>query len=176
MNRGGLTAHLPGIKVAAVPEPEDPMLLLAGLLLLTLSHAPATAGQAPPEALDPAAVRAVLNAQAEAWNRGDLEGYMRGYWESDSLTFFGGGDVTRGWKPTLERYTRRYRGEGREMGHLTLEVIDLAVVARGQAFVRGAWSLDLKGGHPHGLFTLWLRHFPGTGWRVVHDHSSSAAP
>ncbi|HNG96278.1 MAG TPA: DUF4440 domain-containing protein, partial [Acidobacteriota bacterium] len=31
-------------------------------------------------------VRAVLDAQVAAWNRGDLEGFMKGYWRSPELT------------------------------------------------------------------------------------------
>ncbi|MBI5837528.1 MAG: DUF4440 domain-containing protein [Candidatus Eisenbacteria bacterium] len=153
------------------------MLLPWVLLAAAVTGAPTAAGPAPavePDR-DPAEVRKVIAAQADAWNRGDLEGYMRGYWESDSLTFYGGGDVTRGWKPTLERYRKRCQGEGREMGRLTLDLADVSIVAPGQAVVRGAWALVRAADRPHGLFTLWLRHFGRDGWRVVHDHSSSAS-
>ena len=59
-------------------------------------------------AADSAAVRQVLDLQVAAWNRGDLEGYMAGYWKSEQLTFFSGGTVTRGWDATLARYRKRY--------------------------------------------------------------------
>lgn len=127
-----------------------------------------------PEDQDPGAVRRLLDEQVAAWNRGDLEGFMGGYWRSDSLSFFSGGNATRGWRTTLERYRRRYQGEGREMGRLAFDVQDVSLPARGVAVVRGGWSLAMKDSAPHGLFTLVLRWFP-EGWRVVHDHTSTAS-
>lgn len=127
-----------------------------------------------PEDQDPAAVRRLLDEQVAAWNRGDLEGFMKGYWKSDSLTFYSGGNVSHGWQVTLDRYRKRYQSEGHEMGTLVFDLHDVTLPARGQALVRGGWSLKLNDGEPHGLFTLWLRWFPDTGWRVVHDHTSAA--
>ena len=171
--------------------------LVLVLLALALPPLPAVAGTAPgdsllrplaspmpppsapamcviPEDQDPAAVRRLLDAQVAAWNRGDLEGYMNGYWKSDSLTFYSGGSVSHGWQVTLDRYRGRYQSGGHEMGSLVFDLHDVTLPARGQALVRGGWSLKLKDGEPHGLFTLWLRWFPDGGWRVVHDHSSAA--
>jgi beta-aspartyl-peptidase (threonine type) len=128
-----------------------------------------------PEDQDPAAVRRLLDAQVAAWNRGDLEGFMKGYWKSDSLTFYSGGDISHGWQVTLDRYRKRYQSQGHEMGTLVFDLHDVTLPARGQALVLGGWSLKLKDGEPRGLFTLWLRWFPDGGWRVVHDHSSAAA-
>jgi beta-aspartyl-peptidase (threonine type) len=128
-----------------------------------------------PEDQDPAAVRRLLDEQVTAWNRGDLEGFMRGYWKSDSLTFYSGGNITHGWQTTLERYRKRYQSGGHEMGTLLFDLHDVALPARGEALVFGGWSLKMKDGEPHGLFTLWLRWFPDAGWRVVHDHSSAAS-
>ena len=127
-----------------------------------------------PEDLDPRAVRQLLDAQVAAWNRGDLEGFMRGYWKSDSLSFYSGGTVTHGWQTTLDRYRRRYQGEGREMGTLVFDIHDVALPARGEAVVRGGWSLAFRESRSGGLFTLLLRWFPDAGWRVVHDHTSAA--
>ena len=148
----------------------------------TLVGTPATPGASAltptgcvlPEDQNPAAVRRLLDEQVAAWNRGDLAGFMEGYWRSDSLTFYAGGDVVRGWQVTHDRYHRRYQSEGREMGVLVFDLHDVRVTAAGQALVRGAWSLEFEDSRPHGLFTLWLRWFPDRGWRVVHDHSSSA--
>src|SRR6516164_5549286 len=61
------------------------------------------------------AIRKVLGDQVAAWNKGDLEGFMAGYWQSDDLSFYSGKDKTKGWKATLERYRKKYQGEGREM-------------------------------------------------------------
>jgi len=128
-----------------------------------------------PEDQDPGAVRRLLDAQVAAWNRGDLEGFMKGYWKSDSLSFYSGGRISRGWQTTLDGYRKRYQSEGREMGTLVFDLHDVTLVAQGQALVRGGWSLKLKDGEPRGLFTLWLRWFPDAGWRVVHDHTSAAS-
>jgi hypothetical protein len=127
-----------------------------------------------PEDLDPRAVRQLLDAQIAAWNHGDLEGFMRGYWKSDSLSFYSGGTVTHGWQTTLDRYRRRYQGEGREMGTLAFDIHDVALPARGEAVVRGGWSLAFRESRASGLFTLLLHWFPDAGWRVVHDHTSVA--
>ena len=48
---------------------------------------------------------AVMNAQSAAWNRGDIEGFMQGYWSSQKLVFVSS-RVTRGWQPTLDRYKK----------------------------------------------------------------------
>lgn len=129
---------------------------------------------AEPPASAPASMKAiqkVLDAQVTAWNKGDLEGFMAGYWKSPDLSFFSGKDRTRGWRPTLERYQKRYQGEGKEMGKLTFSAIEIEVLGTDIAWVRGRWKLEMRGETPGGLFTLILKKFP-EGWRVVHDHTS----
>ncbi|MFL5329014.1 MAG: YybH family protein [Gemmataceae bacterium] len=121
-------------------------------------------------------IRRVLNEQNAAWNRGDLEGYMAGYWNSPELSFYSGGDVTKGWQPTHDRYQRRYKGEGKSMGRLTFADIDIKVLGNDVAMARGHWRVELPDGKaPEGLFTLILRRF-GKDWRIVHDHTSVAVP
>jgi ketosteroid isomerase-like protein len=120
-----------------------------------------------------AEIAATLNAQVEAWNRGDLEGFMQGYWNSPELTFSSGGAVTKGWQPTLERYRRRYQSAGSEMGKLSFDDLQIAVLDSDSAFVRGRWRLTMSDGKkPGGLFTLIVRRKP-EGWRIVHDHTSA---
>jgi ketosteroid isomerase-like protein len=121
-----------------------------------------------------AAVRALLATQQAAWNRGDLVGFMEGYWKSDSLTFYSGGDVNQGWQATFDRYVRRYRSEGREMGTLDFDLQEVTASDPDHALVYGAWRLKRSADAPHGLFTLVLRRIPGAGWRIVHDHTSVA--
>ncbi len=133
----------------------------------------AASGSAETAARAESAIRGVLQAQVEAWNRGDLEGYMLGYWSSPDLVFQSGGSVTKGWTPTLERYRRRYQGQGREMGELSFGALEVLVLSEDAALVRGSWHLSMNAGtEPHGLFTLLVRALP-EGWRIVHDHSSS---
>ncbi|HKW77232.1 MAG TPA: nuclear transport factor 2 family protein [Terriglobales bacterium] len=117
-------------------------------------------------------IKHLLVSQVEAWNRGDLEGFMHGYWNSPDLTFFSGSAVTKGWAPTLARYKQRYQSEGREMGKLEFQDLDIDLLSRRSAVVMGKWQLTMKTGQtPHGLFTLVLKRMP-EGWRIVHDHTS----
>lgn len=123
---------------------------------------------------EPAAeVEAVLRAQEAAWNRGDLEAFMAlGYAQSDALTFYSGGEVSRGFQPMLERYRKRYQAGGAEMGKLAFTRLEIEALAPHVALARGRWDLDFsKEKDVGGLFTLVLRGESGA-WRIVHDHTS----
>lgn len=118
------------------------------------------------------AIQSVLDDQVEAWNRGDLEAFMEGYWNSDELTFVSGKDVTRGWKPTLERYQKRYQAEGKEMGKLSFCDLEIKPLAEDSARVRGHWRLVLEKGPPiGGSFLLRFERKP-EGWRIVYDSTT----
>lgn len=121
-----------------------------------------------------AAIRGVLQAQESAWNRGDLEGFMEGYWQSDSLRFVSGGNVRYGWQATLEAYRRGYPDRA-TMGTLSFTVLDVHLVGRDDAYVLGRWTLAREASFEPaaGLFTLLFHRFPA-GWRILHDHTSSA--
>ena len=122
---------------------------------------------------DAAAVRAVLDAQAAAWNRGDVEGYMEGYAKEDTTTFVSGDTVTRGWRTVLERYKARYDTRAK-MGTLAFTELEIKPLSEFYFMATGRWQLTLAdGGTPHGRFTLILRR-TNVGWRIVHDHTSSA--
>jgi len=99
---------------------------------------------------------------------------MTGYWNSPQLTFFAGDNLGKGWEATLERYRKRYQGEGREMGKLEFSDLQIEGLSADAAFVRGGWKLTMPDGKtPHGLFTLIFRRF-ADGWKIVHDHTSAA--
>ena len=119
-----------------------------------------------------AAVRRVLDAQVAAWNKGDLPGFMDGYWRSNDLTFFSGDKKLAGWQATLDRYRQRYQGEGKEMGKLSFEELSVELLGNDHALVRGRFRLRLEKESPTGIFTLVLRKLPA-GWRIIHDHTSS---
>jgi beta-aspartyl-peptidase (threonine type) len=130
------------------------------------------AAVAGPDAAPTVAVKAVLDRQVKAWNRGDLEGFMTKYWNSPDLVFQSGADRTRGWQATLDRYRRKYQGEGKEMGRLRFDDLDVQALGPDAAFARGRWHLVMKdGSEPNGLFTLLLRRIRGE-WKIVHDHTS----
>ncbi|HXU11689.1 MAG TPA: nuclear transport factor 2 family protein [Candidatus Binatia bacterium] len=140
-------------------------LVLAGFCACGIA---AAAGEAVEEP-----IRVVLSRQEQAWNRGDLEGYMQGYWKSPDLVFYSGGTVTRGWEATLERYRRRYKAEGKEMGRLDFTEDTIEMLGDDSAVGRGRWNLTLSDGKKlTGLYTVILKRLP-EGWRIVHDHSSS---
>ena len=112
----------------------------------------------------------VMMDQAEAWNRGDIDGFMRGYWNSDKLLFVSGANVTRGWQPTLDRYKKSYDTRAK-MGTLTFSDLEVTVLSSDAAVVLGSWSLARDGDNPHGKFTLTFRKFKD-GWRIIIDHTS----
>lgn len=118
------------------------------------------------------AIRAVLDAQRDAWNRGDIEGYMDGYARSEETIFVSGDNVTRGWQTVLERYKKAY--DSREkMGSLTFSDLEITLMGKDHATVLGRWHLKRSKDEPHGRFTLIMRRTK-QGWKIVHDHTSSA--
>ena len=117
-------------------------------------------------------VRAVLDAQVEAWNRGDIEGFMDGYARSPDTTFISDNSFTRGWQPVHDRYQKNY--DSREkMGTLTFSDLETRLLSNDAAVTIGRWHLKLANSQPHGRFTLIFRRTK-QGWRIVHDHTSSA--
>jgi ketosteroid isomerase-like protein len=122
-------------------------------------------------ASDPSAeIRAVLDAQVAAWNRGYIDGFMNGYVRSDRTEFVSGDKVTRGWQTVRDRYRRKY--DSREkMGTLTFSGINVTTFGNDAALVVGQWTLRRKSDRPHGVFSLLFRRTPA-GWRIVHDHTS----
>lgn len=131
-------------------------------------------------------IEKVLEDQAAAWNRGDIEAFMDGYWNSDELIFTSGGRVQRGWQSTLERYRKAYPDRP-SMGVLTFSDLEIHFLPIGPASTRqpwgawvlGKWELKRAVDAPHGVFTLILQKFPDRpggvkgGWKIVHDHTSS---
>ena len=119
------------------------------------------------------AIKVVLDAQAAAWNRGDLEGYMDGYDRSPNTEFVGGDTITRGWQTVLERYKKNYSSR-EKMGMLTFSDLEITMLSKDAALVLGRWHLKRASDDPHGTFSLLFRKTK-VGWRIVHDHSSSAS-
>lgn len=115
-------------------------------------------------------VKQVLIEQATAWNNGDIEGYMAGYYRSEELTFMSDGMVTQGWESTLTRYKSKYTPE--MMGRLTFSELEIFPTSSESAYMLGTWSLEREPDNPGGRFTLVFRKLED-GWKIVHDHTSS---
>lgn len=119
---------------------------------------------------DEASVRKLLLRQADAWNRGDLEEFMSGYWKNDSLMFIGKSGVTRGWQATLDNYKKGYPDTA-AMGKLQFEFVEVRKLAPGYVFVVGKWMLLRSIGNMNGMYTLLLQKIRGR-WMIIRDHSS----
>ena len=143
--------------------------LLVGLTLLCLG---VLGGCLQDHAAIEAEVREVILQGEAAWNEGRIEGYMDTYWNSPELRFASGGKVTFGWQKTLDGYLKRYPDRA-AMGRLEFSDLDIRILSDDDALAFGAWRLFRENDQPHGLFTLQLQRLD-QGWRIVHDHTSSA--
>lgn len=117
-------------------------------------------------------IRAVLTRQQEAWNRGDIDGFMGGYWQSPQLRFASGGTVTTGWQETRDRYHQRYSNRAL-MGTLSFENLEVDQISEDAAIVHGQWALRRTSDRPWGLFTLVFERIDGD-WKIVSDTTTSA--
>jgi beta-aspartyl-peptidase (threonine type) len=131
-------------------------------------------------ATDEAAIRAVLDSQVAAWNKGDLEGFMDGYWRDTQLSFISGDSITYGWEATRDRYQKKYftpgpDGKLNERGELSFAELQVEGMSPMAAIVRGRYILKLSHETATGRFTLTFRRM-APGWRITSDHTSSKCP
>ena len=115
-------------------------------------------------------VRNVLAKQNAAWNRGDIDAFMVGYWENDSLMFIGKSGVTYGYKNTLANYKKNYP-DTTVMGKLTFTLIHVKQLSPEYFHVTGKYYLTRTIGDASGHFTLMFRKINGK-WVIISDHSS----
>lgn len=115
-------------------------------------------------------IQVLLEKQTQAWNRGDLESFMEGYWKSDSLRFIGKSGITYGWKQTLLNYQKGYPDKT-AMGQLKFTLLHINQLSDSYMQVVGKWQLTRTIGDVGGHFTLLLKKIDGT-WLIVSDHSS----
>lgn len=118
-------------------------------------------------------IEKILTRQSEAWNKGDILGFMETYWKDERMTFSSGGEMRRGWQATLDRYKSSYPKE--KMGQLRFDQLEVISLGTDSAFATGDWHLDLNGEKKDGNFSLVLRKIGGA-WKIVHDHSSVIQP
>ena len=134
------------------------------LLLVTISFVSNA------QSKDETAIRAILSKQSTAWNEGNIEGFMKGYWENDSLMFIGKKGLTYGWKNTLNNYKKNYP-DAKAMGQLIFTIIKLKPLSNQYQEVIGKWHLKREEGDLEGHFTLLFQKIKGV-WVIVMDHSS----
>ena len=142
------------------------MKLFSFLLLLCL----AATGAVAQANKDEKEIRGLLSTQTDAWNRGNLDDFMKGYWESDSLLFIGKSGVTHGYRNTLDNYKKGY-SDTAKMGKLFFDIIEVRKLSTGYYWVLGKWFLKRSVGDVGGHYTLLFRKINGK-WKIVADHSS----
>lgn len=125
------------------------------------------------EPSDETQIRSLLQAQTDAWNRGDIDAFMAGYWKSDKTAFVGANGITRGWLSVLDRYQKNYP-DRKAMGQLTFSALEVQVVCPDAAFAIGQYQLERENDKPSGIFTLNFQKFP-EGWRIIVDHTTAFA-
>jgi ketosteroid isomerase-like protein len=137
------------------------ILLLLAMLWTSVSHAQKT---------EENLIRNLLSHQTEAWNHGDLDGFMQTYWQSDSLMFVSKEGVTWGWQNTLDRYKKSYPGK-EAMGQLSFEIVQIKKLSKEYFFVVGKWMLKRNAGDLSGHYNLLIKRINGE-WKIITDHSS----
>jgi uncharacterized protein (TIGR02246 family) len=131
------------------------------LLISALSHA---------QSNDEKEIRNLLATQTEAWNRGDIEGFMQTYWKSDSLMFIGKSGIHWGWQETLNNYKKAYP-DTTAMGKLSFVIIQVKELSPEYYYIVGKWMLKRTIGDLSGHYDLLLRKIKGS-WVIIADHSS----
>jgi uncharacterized protein (TIGR02246 family) len=141
-------------------------LLYIGLLVFSLSSCTSDHAETDGEE----AIRSIMQAQEDAWNKGDLEGFMKGYLESDSLLFIGSNGLRQGWQATLDGYKRSY-STPEQMGKLQFENLKFKTLSDEVMLVIGRWTLYRSSDTLSGHYSLnWQKR--ASGWKIIADHSS----
>ncbi len=118
---------------------------------------------------DIAVIRSILDQQQKAWSDNDLEGFMEGYWESDELTYFSRGKITKGWQTTLANYKRNYPSK-KETGELQFEIANITQINADAYWVMGSYFLTRNAGDANGTFMIIFKRLNGE-WKIIGDSS-----
>lgn len=140
-------------------------ILLLALILTSCNNTTPTE-----QTLDILTIKRVMADQQEAWSSHDLEGFMQGYWASDSLKFYGQSGLTKGWQQTLENYKKSYP-TAQDTGLLTFDLIDISPIAPGAYWVMGRYHLKRSVGDAKGSFMVIFKKIEGH-WKIVADMSA----
>ena len=136
------------------------LLLLTGIIISLSSMA---------QTKDELIIRKMLADQISFWNKGDIPGFMQGYWENDSLVFIGKNGPTYGYNNTLRNYQKNYPNKD-YMGVLNFDILSVQAIEKDHFFVIGKFMLQRKVGDASGHFTLIFKRINGV-WKIVSDHS-----
>jgi len=118
------------------------------------------------------AIKKMLSTQQECWNNGDIDGFMKGYWQSEELIFTSlKHKPAYGWNNTLERYKNSYPTKS-SMGELKFQILDLKLVSKTTATLKGKWELLREKDNPNGLFWLDIDKFDND-WLITKDSTIS---
>jgi uncharacterized protein (TIGR02246 family) len=142
--------------------------------LCLVLQVPAWARPSSERVADREAIGTVLRAQQSAWNRGDVNAFLEGYWHSPELTFSGSSGVARGWDGVRARYKKNYPDRA-AMGQLNFSDLEFRFLGPDSALVLGKWHLQREKDDIGGVFSLVWQRFPD-GWKIIHDHTSAVAP
>lgn len=111
-----------------------------------------------------------MHKQETAWNKMNFEGFMQGYWKSDSLQFIGKSGITYGWETTLNNYKKHYPDQS-SSGILKFTILHIEGLSPNSVFVIGKWHLSREKGDIEGFYTLLWKKI-NKKWVIVADHSS----
>ena len=118
------------------------------------------------------AIKEMLTIQQECWNNGDIDGFMKGYWNSEKLIFTSATHLPAyGWGNTLERYKNSYPTK-ESMGEFRFEILDVRLTSTTTSNLFGKWELIREKDHPNGLFYLDLEKFD-ENWLIKKDSTVS---
>jgi len=119
---------------------------------------------------DKQAIQQLLDKQVAAWNTGNIDAFMLGYWENDSLLFMGKNGPTYGYNTTLINYKKNYPDTD-HMGQLAFTITRMQALNADHYFIIGQFHLKRTVGDAHGNFTLVFRKIKGV-WKIIADHTS----
>jgi hypothetical protein len=142
--------------------------MIRKLLILAIAISLASCSQTDEKA-DRETILSILKTQEQAWNNYDLEGFMEGYWKSDSLKFYGGSGLTYGWDQTLKNYHKRYPSKD-HTGTLKFVINDMTKIQNESYYVMGEYHLTRNVGDANGIFMIIFRKIDGQ-WKIVADTS-----
>lgn len=121
------------------------------------------------EAADKEAILSVLKMHQDAWNQNDIEGFMQGYWKSDSLKFYGSKGVTNGWQKTLDNYKKGYPSK-EYTGNLSFTIEAITKIEENSYYIMGQFHLVRDAGNANGVFLIIFRKIEGE-WKIIADLS-----